>query len=225
MAVWTEWDWEKGEQEFLSSIGVNPNDALARIHYAHLLLTLRRPQEAMTQAELALELDPLRPLIMSLYASAMLCRGDYQSAYEQANKAVAIEPENYIANITLEYAAYCTKDYSKSIEIIKQIYPLDTGAISEMEKAFIQQGYEAAMTVRINSILNSVYAEFYPPAEIALYYMRSGDIDRALDWFEKAFEIHDPNMPYISTEIYHFNKLDENQRYIELLKKMNLPLP
>ncbi len=46
-----------------------------------------------------------------------------------------------------------------------------------------------------------------------------------MDWLEKEFELHFPSMPYISTWNYDLDQLKENPRYIELLKKMNLPLP
>ena len=34
--VWTEFDWEQGEEYFSRSLESNPNDALCRIYYAHL---------------------------------------------------------------------------------------------------------------------------------------------------------------------------------------------
>jgi hypothetical protein len=46
-----------------------------------------------------------------------------------------------------------------------------------------------------------------------------------MDWLEKGYEIHHPGMPYISTWSYDIDQLKQNPRYINLLKKMNLPLP
>ena len=66
LAVWTEWDWEKGEREFLRSIELDPNNALCRLYYAHLLMTLRRPDEANQQGRIGLELDPMEPLVLVL---------------------------------------------------------------------------------------------------------------------------------------------------------------
>ena len=50
-----------------------------------------------------------------------------------------------------------------------------------------------------------------------------GKYDQALEYFDKAYEIHSPNIPYIST-ISNYDKMKDNHRYIELLKKMNLPV-
>ncbi len=49
--------------------------------------------------------------------------------------------------------------------------------------------------------------------------------DKALEWIEKGFEIHDPNMPYITSMIYCFDPLFSNPGFIDIIKKMNLPLP
>jgi hypothetical protein len=49
--------------------------------------------------------------------------------------------------------------------------------------------------------------------------------DKAMDWLEMGYEIHHPGMPYISTNLSPIHQLKNNPRYIELLNKMNLPLP
>ncbi len=63
VALLSEWDWEKGEKEFLKALAINPNDARTRIIYAHLLSILQRTDEALIQGQLAIDLDPLNPLM------------------------------------------------------------------------------------------------------------------------------------------------------------------
>jgi hypothetical protein len=48
--------------------------------------------------------------------------------------------------------------------------------------------------------------------------------DRALTLMEEAIEVYDGMMPYISLNMPCFNYLREEPRFIELLKRMNLPL-
>jgi TolB-like protein len=86
-ATWWEWDWETGEREFLKSLELNPNDPLCRMYYAHLLMILRRSDEAVYHAQLGLKLNPLSPLVMGLYAVVMKSIGDHQSAITQCKKA------------------------------------------------------------------------------------------------------------------------------------------
>jgi adenylate cyclase len=49
--------------------------------------------------------------------------------------------------------------------------------------------------------------------------------DKALDWLEKGFELHDPNLPFCAFCLMGFNRLYANPRFIEIAEKMNLPLP
>ncbi len=67
LAVWPRWDWEMGEKEFLITLELTPNDALCQVYYAHLLMILRRSDESVYHANLAIALDPLRPLVLGLY--------------------------------------------------------------------------------------------------------------------------------------------------------------
>ena len=64
--VWYEFDCKQGEEEFLKSLESQPNDALCRMYYSHLLGILRRYDEAEIQANLAVKMDPLKPLVLAL---------------------------------------------------------------------------------------------------------------------------------------------------------------
>jgi hypothetical protein len=65
----------------------------------------------------------------------------------------------------------------------------------------------------------------YSPVEMAIRYIMANKPDKAMDWIEKGYEIHDPGMPYISTHCFNADPLFENPRFIAIVKKMNLPLP
>jgi hypothetical protein len=56
-----------------------------------------------------------------------------------------------------------------------------------------------------------------------IIYLRVENKEKAIEWLEKGYEIHDPNMPYISTNFSNYDLLKDDPRYIDLLKKMNLP--
>ncbi|HSL86117.1 MAG TPA: hypothetical protein VK861_04215, partial [Bacteroidales bacterium] len=49
--------------------------------------------------------------------------------------------------------------------------------------------------------------------------------DKAMDWIEKGYEMRDPQMSYISSKMYYFDPLFSNPRFIDMCKKMNLPVP
>jgi hypothetical protein len=54
---------------------------------------------------------------------------------------------------------------------------------------------------------------------------RVNDFDRLLDCLEELYENSWGSMPYIGTNLFKHDQLKNYPRYIELLKKMNLPSP
>ena len=95
ISVWTDFDWEEGESEFLKAIELNPSHARSRIFYAHLLTILRRTDEALYQAKIANELDPLNAFTLGLYADVLRRAGECETAKDQAEKGLSIEPNHY----------------------------------------------------------------------------------------------------------------------------------
>ena len=57
----------------------------------------------------------------------------------------------------------------------------------------------------------------------ATRYIEVGEYDKAMDYLEKEFETRSPNLPSISNNTI-YNKMKDNPRYIDLMKKMNLPV-
>ena len=56
-------------------------------------------------------------------------------------------------------------------------------------------------------------------------YLSVGNYDKAMDYYDKAYEERNVRLAYVSLFVIDFPELKDNPRYIEFLKKMNLPLP
>ena len=55
-----------------------------------------------------------------------------------------------------------------------------------------------------------------------MMYVFAEDKDKAMEWLEKAYEMRDPMMPYVGNP--YLDLLDDDPRYQDLLRRMNLPL-
>lgn len=225
--VWMNWDWETGEKEFQHTLMLNPNDALARIYYAHLLMTLHRFDEAIKHANLAIIIDPLKPLVLGLYGVVMNYTGDHQAAMTQAQKALTLDPDNRFAVRALAEAYLSLGDTLKWYDIKKTTYYwTDKTYLSYLDKVFQEGGYLAVVQdrIRVNEVGYSSGRSIALRAQ-AERYLAVGDYDRAMDYYEKAYEEKYGFLSYISLDILKYPNLKEYPRYIALLKKMNLPLP
>ena len=224
-AFLTEWDWEKAEMELLKALAANPSDAMARVIYAHLLGCLQRPGESLTQGQLGIELDPLNPLIQVFYAVPMLNIGDYKTALAFGEKVTAVDPGHFMANNLIEIAAFYCRDYNKVMEAAKYVLPAKGVDFKEVERIFGETGFVSAYEEILRQLEVLAQKEFSAPVEMAYRYLMVDQPDKAMEWIEKGFEVRDPVMPYIATHGFLCEPLFDNPRFIEILQKMNLPLP
>jgi TolB-like protein len=221
-----EWDWKKSEKEFLRALALNPNDAYTRIFYAQYLSTMQRPDEAMMQGKLAYELDLLNPMMKCWYGALLMGIGDCETALAVAEEVIAVDPEHWLANSVIGEAAFQCRNYNRGFEAdlicLKPI--LEEDIIESIQGIFKEKGLAAA-NKEISRQLE-VYAENNPigPVNMAIYYRRWNQLEKVLDWLEKGYEMHDPQMIYITTKMYHFEPLFDNPRFIDIVEKMNLPI-
>lgn len=225
IAIWTEWNWDKGEKEFLKALAINPNDVMARIFYAHFLMIMQRTEEAVAQGRFAVELDPLNPLILSLHAVLLGSSAEYREAVEFAQKAYDLAPESYFVGHRLYRALENVGEYEKAFELEEMDLKFEKDIIKSIDIIFKEQGRNAAYEQISNLYELQAQDSYVQPLLRADRYYKLGQYKKAMDWIEKAYEIREPNMPYLATGAIGFSDLHDNPRYIALLKKMNLPLP
>ena len=222
-----DWDWEKSEKEFLKALAINPNDALSRGFYAHLLLILHRKDEALAQNELALSLDPLNPWMKQLNIGTLLQAGEYQASLALAEEAVADDPDNFNLNQMIEIAAYRLKQYNRALRAVRYVlpFPLEEDAYKDIERIIGESGIVKAYEQIVERL--EKYAESQPVGfwDMAFRYLVADQPDKAMDWVEKGFEMHDPLMTYITTPARYFDRLFGDPRFIAICEKMKLPLP
>jgi tetratricopeptide (TPR) repeat protein len=227
MAYLIEWNWEKGEKEFLRALTINPNDVFSRIFYAQLLTILQRPDEALKQGQLAIKLDPSNLMIQSLYSAVLTALGDCKGGLTYAERLVAADPKSYLGNSVLEAAAFQCKDYETTLKAVKYSLPIhiEENAFKEIEKIFNMQGFAAAFKEIMPRMESFASTNPVGVMDMAMRYIYTNLPEKALDWLEKGYEIHDPTMPYIATHCFNLDPLFANPRFLAIVKKMNLPLP
>jgi TolB-like protein/Tfp pilus assembly protein PilF len=227
MAYLIDWNWEKSEKELLRALTINPNDVISRIYYAQLLSILQKPDEALKQGQMAIKLDPSNPLIQATYSALLTSLGDCTAALGYAEKVIAADPISYLGNSALECAAFQCRDYEKTLKAARYCLPvtIEENDFKEIEKIFHEKGFAAAFKEVIGRMESFASGNPVSVMDLAMRYLYTNQPDKAMDWLEKGFEIHDPNMPYITTHCYNLDQLFTNPRFIDIVKKMNLTLP
>ncbi|MFC2161816.1 protein kinase [Acidobacteriota bacterium] len=221
---WGEWDWEGAEKEFQQAIRLNPNHSAALASYSHFLCIMGRIEEALPYSERAIELDPLSPKRRAFYGVVLFYHRRFDDALAAFRTALDIEPNNMVALSMLCWIYPLKGMYDEQLAINRKLYAYDAELTTALE-----DGYEKAGNNGAYRAVAELMTEWYGKPgksvramEISLNYFDAGDYDLAIDWLEKTYEEHDPNLPYLG--LPYFDPLRSNPRFQELLHKMNLPV-
>jgi tetratricopeptide (TPR) repeat protein len=219
-----EWDWEGAEKEYQEALRLNPNLADAHQGYSHLLCITGRTEEALPHMELALELDPLNRLRYSFYAFVLSYNRRFDDAQAAARKGREIQRNalDHLAGQAREL--WREGKYDEALAIYRKRWADDAEATAALEDGFKIAGPKGAARA-VADLLAERYrkpGQYIRARRIAYAYFQAGDYDLAIDWLEKAYEEHDPNLPYLG----HPNNdpLRSYPRFQDLLRKMNLPV-
>ncbi|MFZ2054632.1 MAG: protein kinase [Candidatus Aminicenantales bacterium] len=224
ISTWADWDWMGGERAFRRAIELNPKYPDPRIYYSHFLNIMKRPNEAMAEAERALELDPLNVLFQGLYGMDLMYAGRYDDAIAVLRKILETSADDAVALSTLRSVYHMKHMDKEALEIWKASYAAkgDQEAEEALELGFKEAGYQGALQRVAEMLVARSRTAYVTPWQIATLYTRAGKSREALEWLEKAYVAHDPNMPYISVDPI-FDDLRADPRFQDILQRMKLP--
>lgn len=222
--AWTDWDWLGAEREFRRAIELNPNHPDTRIYYSHFLNIMKRPKEAIEQAERALELDPLNTLFRGLYGMILMHARRYDDSIGLLRETLKTLPNDAISLSTLRSVYHMKRMYTEALEIWKASFTAkgDHEAAEALARGFKEAGYQGALGRVAETLVARSRTTFVTPWQIATLYTRAGKNNEALEWLEKAYQAHDQNMPYISVDPI-FDDLRADPRFQDILRRMKLP--
>ncbi len=221
---WTDWDWASGEEEFRKALRLNPNFPEGRAMYAHVLMILRRPQEAIRHIERALELDPFNPLVRVFYATMLAQLRRHEEALEQFRRVQATVPNMPVVLVQIPNQLHFLGRDDEALAAERASWALrnDQEMLRALDEGAAAGGYRMAMH-RIAD-LSAARARVTGAGinRVSAYYLRAGDSERAMEWLERAYEGRDPTMPYISIAPIN-DPLRKDPRFQNLLRRMKLP--
>jgi len=217
-----DFDWEGAEEEFRRAIELGPGVAEIREHYAWMLTSCERYDEALRELMVAQELDPL--LIQSDIATALLRAGRIEEALTDARRAVKAEPTSPRCHSNMGWALIFHGEGAegvRSLEHAVAISPGSTMFLSQLGQACALIGEEARARQILVQLHELAQHDFVSPYHFAYVHAGLGEADEAIAWLEKAFERRSGAIYGIKGS-FLFRNLRDHPRFQALLRKMNL---
>ncbi len=217
-----DWDWDGAEREFRLSLELEPNSAESHRAYAVYLMTVRRHDEALAEAQRARELSPLSLVINTELGLALVRLGRYDEAIEQLHKTLEIDPRFGRAYQTLGVAYEAKGDWPRALEALEKT----AGGGQGRPNPWL--GYAYGVTGRRREALEILarleklsHERYVSPQGLAIVHLGLGNEEQAMAWLEKAYDERAFEVLGFSGEL--FDRLSGDPRFQDLLRRMRLP--
>jgi TolB-like protein len=224
---WLDWDWAAAEDAYRKAIALDPSYALAHRMLGILLAQVGRHEEARPAIRRARELDPLVAVQHALSAQVAFVARDYAAAVQFARQAIVVDPEFWIGLFQLGQALVPLGESEQAMDALNNAGRFSGGN----SKVISLRGYVFAKlgrTTEALEVLQTLEAiardRYVPPYAMAQVYLGLGQQEQALDWLDRAFEVHDVHLILLPADP-KWDPVRGDARFVTLLKRCGFTRP
>jgi TolB-like protein/DNA-binding winged helix-turn-helix (wHTH) protein/Tfp pilus assembly protein PilF len=219
-----DWNWSKAEQEFRQAIQLNPNYATGHQWYSSYLTAMGRFQEAVDEANVAKQLDPLSLAISSTLSSKYYYAGQYDRAIALNLRSLEMDPTFLPAHIALASEYQAVGRWQEAFQEANNAVQLShdsTTALVELGKLYGLAGKQAEAQTIVQKLITRSAKQFVSPFEIAEIYATLGDRDSTMRWLEKSYSQRESRLPFLKVDS-RFDQVRPDPRFQDLLHRIGL---
>jgi TolB-like protein/DNA-binding winged helix-turn-helix (wHTH) protein/tetratricopeptide (TPR) repeat protein len=214
-----ELDWTGAEREYKRAIELNPNYSGAHSGYGSFLSIFERHEEALTEAKLAQELDPLSVANKISVGRTLILARRFDEAIEYLKKIIESEPNNGLAHYYLGFAYVFKGTYDAAFAEYDAANKIRNESPNQFYAfALARAGRKDDALKIIEDVKNK---NDYSPAEFAIAYSAVGKNDEAFALLERAFQERDLQLQYLRADP-HYDEIRSDPRFQDLVKRVGL---
>lgn len=197
---WFDWDWAGAEEAYKKALELNGNYAVARLYRAHCFSNTGKHDAALAEIQRALRLDPLSPIMNTLYAEFLYHARRYEDALAQFHSALELNPDLWITRVNLAKVYEQTGRYDQAIAELEKARLLsgqNTETISLLGYVQAVSGKKDAARTCLSELLETRKKKYVPPYNVAVLYLGLDDKPAACECLAKAYEERDVHMTFL----------------------------
>jgi TolB-like protein/Tfp pilus assembly protein PilF len=220
-----EYDWDNAEKHFRIALELSPGDATIHEEYGLYFLTcLGRFDEALSQLNHALKLDPYSAIINVKLSFLYYFKGDYERALDQANHTIRLHSDYGYAYLFRGIAHGALGHHSEAIDDFERL--LEMGISTDvgwpyMASAYLESGNEMKAAHLVEILKERVMERTDLAYYLAQIYALWGRKDEAFVWLSEAYANRSEQMMYLKID-HHLDGIRSDPRYNDMLKKIGL---
>jgi TolB-like protein/Flp pilus assembly protein TadD len=220
-----DWDWAGAEREFQRAISLDPRSATSHHWYAMSCLSpLGRLDEALDEMILAQALDPVSSIVARDLAVLHFYRGDFETALEQCDHTIELNPHFAPAYWILGVLQEQRKDFDESAAAFQRavhLSPQTPRMHGALGRTFALSGRREQALEVLHKLESYAKERYVSPLEFAWIQFALGETDLGFHWMQKALE--DRSFDLITIKVDpRFNPLKDDRRFETIARRMGV---
>ncbi len=222
---WFDWDWATAEREFKKAIDLNSKNPLSHVYYSEFLSPMGRHEEAISEAEVAVALDPISLETNRQLGQALHFARHYDAAVQRYQETLNLDP-NYMTGLLFLGMVYVAKhEYGKAVAMFQQGLNIDKGdrlGNAMLASTYAQMGRKEEARTILCQLEEKRKQEYVPATYISMVTASLGEKDLTFEWLERANEEKDPFVVFLNVHPA-WDPVRDDPRFQDLLRRMNFP--
>ena len=220
-----DWDWTGAEGEFRRGLELSPGYATGHHWFSEFLMAMGQADQAIVQAERAVEIDPIGLIINTLLGMAYYFAREHDRAIEACLRTLELLPDFVPVYLWLGFAYVQKGRHEEAIEIFERARersddrPAMTALLGYANAAGGRREEAEAMLLRLRELSRDQYVSAFDRARI---YVALGETATALDELEAAFEERAMGLVWLRVDPT-LDAVRDEPAFQDLLRRMDFP--
>jgi len=213
-----DWDWAGANAAFQKALALEPQNSVVLLGASSLQASLGNFEAAVALNRRAVEIDPLSVVAHVSLGMHAYYAGQYDLAIDAFQKALAISPNAPEAHYLLGLVYLARSQPQPALAEFEKNHPGSERSVGQaLAYGALRREPEA------QAALHQLTADYQGQAayQIAEVYAYRGEVDRAMEWLERARAHKDAGLPAIKGDPLLKNLL-RDPRFENFLRTMNL---
>jgi TolB-like protein/Tfp pilus assembly protein PilF/predicted Ser/Thr protein kinase len=220
-----DFDWRGAENDFHKALDLDPQSAISRDRYGmYLLPNIKRIDDAITELEVALRLDPTSIYYREHLARILIKAEQYESAMKVLHEALELDPGACMPLGSMGSVYEYKEMYKEALEAYKAAnHCYQNPAFFDWRIGIVNEkaGRRADAENTLKKIEEECRQKYCSAGNIAELYFWLGKKEKSLEYFEKAIDDRDPNLLVLLNGPY-FDSISSDPEFHTQLEKVNL---
>ena len=221
-----EWNWPGAEREFKRALELEPSNALVRADYGEFLDRMGRYDEALLQAERALELNPLDVQTLLTVGWVYRDSGNEERAVWYFNEVIEMAPDNPFGYFQRGMVHAMQHDFLAAVPDLEKGAALGHMPVVEawLASTYALAGRPSDARKILSQLKEQSSQRFVDPTLFSGIYFALGDKDQGFQSMERAYEGRSYFMAGLKSPMWDtIPNIRQDPRFQAIYKKVGLP--